>query len=200
MTAALLQADKPAVKPEDAYRLWERLKNLPGIPGGWRELPDFEKMTPEAKKRAINELLPTLAPLPKEPVVQPGPGGKPYTLTDLQHLAAQYSPALKQAVAAVDAARGNLIQARAYPNPNLILAQQPASTGLSPTLQQVSIEQVIKTDGKIKLQEAAARKDLENAELALRRAAATWPPRCAPPTSPSWPPRMPCTSIERWPS
>jgi cobalt-zinc-cadmium efflux system outer membrane protein len=127
-------------------------------------------MTAEQKRRAINDLLPRLEPLPKEPVAQPGPGGKPYTLTVLQSLATQHSAALKQAAAAVDAARGTMLQARTYPNPSISYGQQPSSGGLSPSMQVFSLEQPIKTDGKLKLQEAAARMDYLNAELALRRA------------------------------
>ena len=72
-----------------------------------------------AAAREIDRIFPELPPLPVEPKVQPGPEGKPYTLADLQRLAAANSPTLRQAASDVEAAKGNLIQAKTYPNPTL---------------------------------------------------------------------------------
>ena len=57
--------------------------------------------------------------------MQPGPEGKPYTLADLQRLAAANSPTLRQAASDVEAAKGNLIQAKTYPNPTFQLPGGP---------------------------------------------------------------------------
>src|SRR5262249_7058106 len=115
-TAALLEGQQPA-KPGDLLR--QRLTIGPEIPGSQTPPIDFRGMTEAQRREAIQRLYPKLEPLPELPVAEPGPGGKPYTLADLQQLAATYSPALKQALADVWAARGNLLQARAYPNPTL---------------------------------------------------------------------------------
>jgi cobalt-zinc-cadmium efflux system outer membrane protein len=108
--------------------------------------------------------------LPAEPTPQPGPNGHPYTLADFQALAAANSPALRQAVSDVDAARGNLIQARAYPNPTVGIENGPNNNNTATGTYGVFVDQVIKTGGKLKLASAAAAMDLRNAELALKRA------------------------------
>jgi cobalt-zinc-cadmium efflux system outer membrane protein len=91
-------------------------------------------------------------------------------LADLQQLAAAYSPTLRQAAADVQAARGNLIQARAYPNPTVGWSVQPSNDGSTAGVQGPFIDQTIKFGGKLKLAAAAAEMDLRNAELALTRA------------------------------
>jgi cobalt-zinc-cadmium efflux system outer membrane protein len=170
-TTALMQAGEPK-KPLTPEELANQRLQVPGvIPGSETQLPDFKGMTEEQRREAIKKLFPDLPPLEPEPAAQPGPGGQPYTLADLQLLAARYSPTLKQAASDVEAARGNLLQARTYPNPTIAYEADPSSSGTGgPTFQGVSIDQPIKTAGKLKLQEAAARMEVLNAELALRRA------------------------------
>src|SRR5207244_10212783 len=65
-------------------------------------LPGKQEMTDPV----IKQIYPELPLLPAEPVAQPGPDGKPYTLSGLQHLAALNSPQLRQAASAVETARG----------------------------------------------------------------------------------------------
>ncbi len=96
--------------------------------------------------------------------------GRAFTLTDLQMMAAGNSPELRQAASDVEAARGNLIQARTYPNPTTGWEMTPSNDGSTAGAQGPFIDQVIKTGGKLKLASAAAEMDLRNAELALRRA------------------------------
>ena len=134
-------------------------------------VPNFLKLPKEERLAAIRKLYPPLPPLPDEPAALPGPGGKPYTLADLQQIAAGNSPTLRQAASDVEAARGNLEAAWAYPNPTLSYLATPSSDGSTPGVQGFLIDQTIKTGGKLKLQAAAAQKALENAQLALKRAA-----------------------------
>jgi cobalt-zinc-cadmium efflux system outer membrane protein len=141
----------------------------PEIPGSEAKRIELPK-DPAARRREIERLYPELPPLAPEPTPEPGPGGKPYTLADLQQLAAANSPTLRQAAADVEAARGNLIQARAYPNPTVGWQVQPSNDGSTAGVQGPFIDQLIKTGGKLKLQAAAAEMDLRNAELALKRA------------------------------
>ncbi|MGP0069836.1 MAG: TolC family protein, partial [Isosphaeraceae bacterium] len=124
----------------------------------------------DAVDRAIDRIYPELSPIPTEPQVQPGPGGKPYTLADLQRLAAANSPTLRQAASDVEAARGALIQARTYPNPIASYAQSPSNTNNTSGVEGGAFDQLIITGGKLKLGAAAAQKDLDNAVLALKRA------------------------------
>ncbi len=125
---------------------------------------------PAARAREIERLFPALPPLPAEPKPQPGPDGKPYTLAEFQRLAAANSPTLRQAVADVRTAEGNLIQAKTYNNPTV--SYMDISSNNTNTAMAVggSIEQSISTGGKIKLGVAAAQMSLDNAILAQRRA------------------------------
>jgi cobalt-zinc-cadmium efflux system outer membrane protein len=147
----------------------ERLKIPEAVPGS--ETPPIQlPREAAARARAIQQLYPPLPPLPEEPKPLPGPNGQPYTLAELQQLAAANSPQLRQAAADVEAARGNLIQAATYPNPTVGLEVDPSNDGSTPGVWGGFVDQVIKTGGKLKLQAAAAEMDLRNAELALRRA------------------------------
>jgi cobalt-zinc-cadmium efflux system outer membrane protein len=139
---------------------------IPGAEARRLELPK----DPAAKQREIERLFPDLPPLAAAPVPLPGASGRPYTLADLQQIAAANSPQLRQAAADVQAARGNMIQANAYPNPTLSYQFTPSNNGSTPGGDGVGVDQTIKTAGKLRLQKAAAEMDLHNAELALRRA------------------------------
>jgi cobalt-zinc-cadmium efflux system outer membrane protein len=175
-TTALMQAapEGPFIRPQ--YKL-----EIPSeIPGSEVPLIDFTKpgpkkgeripMTPQEKLQTIRKLYPPLPPLPTAPTPQPGPNGRPYTLADFQQLAVENSPTLRQAASDVQAARGNLLQALAYPNPTVSYLATPSNNGSTAAVQGVGFDQVIKTFGKLKIAGAAAQKALDNAELALRRA------------------------------
>jgi cobalt-zinc-cadmium efflux system outer membrane protein len=155
------QPGKPKLEP----------KIPPEVPGSEAEpirLPKIDEK--EKRQRAIEHLYPELPPLPGEPAPLPGPEGRPYTLADLQQIAAVNSPELRQAASDVEAAQGNLIQARAYPNPTVGWQVQPSNDGSTAGVQGPFIDQTIKFGGKLKLASAAAEMDLRNAQLALRRA------------------------------
>ena len=141
----------------------------PRLPGS--EAPEIHISKDRAvADREIQRLHPELPPLPVEPKVQPGPGGKPYTLADFQRLAAANSPTLRQAASDVEAAKGNLIQAKTYPNPTIGYMQDSSATNNTGGIEAGFIDQPIITGGKQKLGSAAAQKDLDNAILALKRA------------------------------
>jgi cobalt-zinc-cadmium efflux system outer membrane protein len=141
----------------------------PDLPGA--DAPPIEKMSeePAEKARQLKALYPPLPPLPSTPRPAPGPAGRPLSLADLQSLGETYSPPVKSAFAAVEAARGAARQAGAYPNPTFAFESDTSQTGPA-GYPGFSIDQLIKTGDKLKLQEAAATMDLLNARLALRRA------------------------------
>ena len=91
------------------------------------------------------------------------------TLADLQRLAAVYSPAIKSAEGAVEAAKGTVKQAGAYPNPSVFFEQDTVGTGSS-GYEGFGFHQTLKWGNKLKLQQAAAMMDLLNARVALKRA------------------------------
>ena len=169
----LLAADQPPANQQPAPLPAERPRldlNIPAeIPGSEARRLELSK-DPATKQREIELLFPALPPLVAEPMPLPGPDGRPFMLCDLQHIAAVNSPQLKQAAADVETARGNMMQAGAYPNPTLSYQFQPSSSGNTPGADGVGLDQTIKTGGKLRLQTAAAEMALHNAELALRRA------------------------------
>jgi outer membrane protein, heavy metal efflux system len=168
LTSKYLQTSYEEVAPDQAPKKFEPKipSDLPGSEAKAIEIPN----DPAAKERAINLLFPKLPPLATEPVALPSPEGHPYTLSELQFIAAGNSPELRQAASDVEAARGNLIQARAYPNPTVGVQLTPSNDGSVMSTDGPFIDQVIKTGGKLKLASAAAEMDLQNAQLALRRA------------------------------
>jgi outer membrane protein, heavy metal efflux system len=140
---------------------------IPGSEAGRiRKLPEDKT----AKQKAIQELYPELPPLPTEPRPVTGPGGQPLTLADLQQLGAANSPELHQAAFAVEAARGNMLAARAYPNPALSWQFQASNDGSTAGSIGPGIDQTVVTGGKLRIASAAAEMALRKAELALRRA------------------------------
>jgi cobalt-zinc-cadmium efflux system outer membrane protein len=154
-----------------------KLQIPPGLPGG--HAPPIEIARPddppEKKAAAFNKLYPELPALGPNPPIQHGPNGVPLALADLQRLALSNSPLIRQAAADVQAARGAVIQAGLYPNPSIGLRADDIGTGVTDPkggagYQGIFIDQLIKTGGKLGLAQAAARMDLFNAELALRRA------------------------------
>jgi cobalt-zinc-cadmium efflux system outer membrane protein len=181
-TVALMQAERPA-KGLPTYQL-----TIPTeIPGSEAVAIDFFQrdkqgrilrdkdgqpleISNEEKLRRIERFYPELEALQEPPTPESGPNGVPYTLADLQKLAVENSPTLRQAVSDVEAAKGALVQARTYQNPTIAYQAQPTNNNSNAGAQGGYIDQPIKMFGKMKLQVAAAQKSVDNAVLALRRA------------------------------
>jgi cobalt-zinc-cadmium efflux system outer membrane protein len=138
---------------------------LPGSSASRVELPNDAR-----RNAAIDQVYAELPPLPQEPHVGPGPDGKAYALSDLQRIAATNSAALRQAISDVQAARGDLLQARTYQNPTAGYLVDPTNINTTAGVQGFFFEQSIRTAGKQKFGVGAAQVRLENAQLALRRA------------------------------
>jgi outer membrane protein TolC len=115
------------------------------------------------KRRTVRKHYPELPPLPTEPIPQPGSNGHPYTLADLQKLAAENSPTLRQAISDVRAAKGALVQAKTYSNPTVDYQAVPTNNTGNAGAQGVFLDQ----DQHLTV--AAAQKSQDNAKLALRR-------------------------------
>jgi cobalt-zinc-cadmium efflux system outer membrane protein len=155
------------------------LDALPGVPGSETpeiKLPPLPKqgkvLTPEQQKKleeTVKKYLPSLPPVGPEFEPAPGPGGQPLTLADLEKLARANSPLLRQAAADIKFAEGAWVQAGLYPNPTAGLAGVTTGPNGGPYAGGF-LGQTVKIGGKIKLAQAAAKKDLDNARLAYRRA------------------------------
>lgn len=160
----------PTTPPGGQGTLPQRLE-VPGeIPGA--ATPPLRIPPPDPERKAerdkiIAELYATLPPLPTDPVPTEG---TPVTLTDLQQRAVAVHPALRQAQAAVESARGNAIQVGLPPNPSFGFEADTIGSGGTAGQQGAKYEQVIKTAGKLKLAQAAALVDVVNAQVALRKA------------------------------
>ena len=130
-------------------------------------MPDAKnKLEYDAAVKKYFPAMPDIGPDP-EPVL--ALGGKALTLSDLQQLAHANSPLLRQAASDVAAARGAMIQAGLYSNPTFGLQGQTGGPSGGPTFGPL-LSQNISTMGKLRLAQCAAEKDLENAQLAYRRA------------------------------
>jgi cobalt-zinc-cadmium efflux system outer membrane protein len=141
-------------------------KVVPGSEAPLVTLPPRE--SPE-RPAAIARLFPQLPPLPEEPVAQHGPDGRAYTLADFQRIAAENNPGLRQAASDVEAARGLMIQAGLYPNPNIGYGNNPDNNNTGSGVQGAFVEQMIVTGGKLTLAVAGARMAMIVAELALKQ-------------------------------
>jgi outer membrane protein, heavy metal efflux system len=174
-----LKGTEPATRPEGfgTGLTPQRQLTIPGelLPSGTPPvtpltLPPPTKENEAARREMLARLYPPLPPLGPDPQAVPGPEGRPLTLSDLQRIGLANSPAVKQAVAAVDAARGAAIQAGLPPNPTIGYEGDTAGTTGGAGYQGGFIDQVIKTANKLQLARAVATMDWRNAEVALRRA------------------------------
>jgi cobalt-zinc-cadmium efflux system outer membrane protein len=165
----------PLPRPEKGTLKKEWLRIPPDLPGANEatefplKLPPIIKGKEKEREEAVRKLFPKLGPLGPELEPAPGPDGKALTLADLQAIAAANSPTLRRAMADVVAARGAMIQAGAYPNPQVSYQSSGQGPGGGP-MAGGGIQQLIKTGGKLKLAQAAAEMDLRTAEVALRAA------------------------------
>ncbi len=125
--------------------------------------------TSQRRERLRREFQPLRPPGPDYEGV-PGPFGHPLTLSELQRIGLSSSPLIKQAVAAVEVARGNAFQAGLPPNPVIGFEDDTFGTTGGAGYPGGFIDQLIVTGGKLQLRRAVFAMDLRNAEVALRRA------------------------------
>jgi outer membrane protein, heavy metal efflux system len=162
----------PALSPDTPQfvKKFEVPGSVPGSDAPRILLPDkFEKLPEKDKQTAIERFFKLRMEVGPDPVPVPGPEGHPLSLADLQKLAREHSPLLRQAASDIEAADGARIEAAVYNNPTLQYGNSPVSFTSGQTVAG-GISQTIVTMGKRKLAESAALMDLENAKLAYRRA------------------------------
>ncbi len=168
------ESKPPPPPPDGKVTLATRLRlpqNVPGAEAPQLEVPKggIVKLPPAEQDKFLAKYFPPQLSMGPEPRPEPGPDGRPLTLADLQRLARENSPLLREAAAAIKAAEGAAWEAGMYPNPTLTFMQSPVSYTSGPTIAP-GISQTIKTMGKLKLTQDMAAKDLETAQLAYRRA------------------------------
>jgi cobalt-zinc-cadmium efflux system outer membrane protein len=158
----------PQVTADETKPMQRPLPIPPNLPGGEAppiNLPD----NPAERHRYVMQMFPPIEALPPLPKPAPSPLDHPLTLADLQRLGEEYSPTIKNAYAAVEAARGAAYQAGQYPNPTLGYEHDTVETG-GAGYPGFFLDQLIKTGGKLTVAQAAATMEIFTAQLALRRA------------------------------
>jgi cobalt-zinc-cadmium efflux system outer membrane protein len=158
---------KPSTEPP---KFGERLEVPPDIPGANAppvRVPLREPGREAERDKIIAELYGAVPKLPPDPV--PTVGAR-LGLADLQQRAVAQHPTIRQAVNAVESARGAALQAGLPPNPSFGFEADNVGTGGTAGYQGGKYEQLIKTAGKLKLAQQAALMDVVNAQVALRRA------------------------------
>jgi cobalt-zinc-cadmium efflux system outer membrane protein len=162
---------KPAAPVNQQPQVLKLPPELPGAEARPLVLPDLKDLpTVEQKEKALAGAFPELPPLESDPVPSPGPGGVPLDLPALQAQALANNPIVQQAATDVQAARGGMIQAGLYPNPNVGYQGDQINAAQTAGQQGGFIEQTFKTGGKLGLARSVGSMDVRNAEVALRRA------------------------------
>ena len=157
-------ADGTRPTPEDVAPKRKRTLTIPpNLPGA-----NASRIQTPRSAEERGKLYPPIPALPPLAPPAPGPDGKPLGLSNLQSLAYLYSPAIKSAIAAIEAAKGGAKQAGMYPNPTIAFEHDTVETGPA-GYPGFYVDQLIKTGGKLTVAQAASTMDVLNAKLALRR-------------------------------
>ncbi len=122
--------------------------------------------TDEVKLVGFEETLPLPAPVPM-PVVEDGGQPGAFSLADLEGIAFQNNPTLAAAAARIQSARGRQVQAGLYPNP--VIGYHGTEIGNRGTSGQQGgfISQRFITGGKLRLDQAIAGKEIDEAHFRL---------------------------------
>ena len=144
--------------------------DLPGADAPRIQLPRFDPANPGPREKAVADLFPELPGLGADHLAKPAPNAKPLSLADLEAIARDHSPSIRQAVANIRAADGAAVQAGLYPNPNFGYEADNVDSANTAGFQGGFVEQAIKTGGKLQLARASAQVGVANARVALRKA------------------------------
>lgn len=155
-----------AEKPVASSRL-QVPPELPGSEVQGLQVPPFDPQQSQAERRAaIQMLYPELPELPS--LASDDPSQPRWSLAELEEMAWEHHPALMQASAQVEVARGAMIQAGLHPNPTVGWEQDTIGPGIQ-GYKGPYVSQQIVTGGKLKLARCAAAMDYENAQIAYQR-------------------------------
>ncbi|MGN6544225.1 MAG: TolC family protein [Aureliella sp.] len=151
-------------------------KALPGadtpplkVPQGMANPSDTTET--EQREREYRQLYPDMPPVLPLPGAAPDPALGVMSLDQLQELARVNQPALRASAAAVESARGAMIQAGLPPNPNFGYEADTVNTLHTNGYHGIYLQQTIITARKLGLAAEAAAVDHANAYLDLQR---TW--------------------------
>ncbi len=140
-----------------------------GIPGATAPpliLPPVDEAHPQKRLTAIDILFPN--PPPVYEIATPA-DTQVVTLEQLEELAVNNNPTLVQARGNITVNRGSAIQAGVYPNPVIGYETDSFGSSNNRNYEGMSLQQTVKTAGKLTLQRTIANMDMMNAELQWRR-------------------------------
>lgn len=150
--------------------LFDIPKEVPGSDAPPLRVPPSEpNETEEARAAKIDKLYRPLAAVRS---AEPSAETTEWTLAALEAFAFEHSPAIQQAAAQAEAARGAVIQAGLYPNPTVGYEADTVRTLDTNGYQGIFFEQQIVTGGKLDLKQSAAAMAHHNACLAIQKAKA----------------------------
>jgi cobalt-zinc-cadmium efflux system outer membrane protein len=143
-------------------------KELPGAEVPRLQIPDKIE-NDQAYEEAIRKLFPSLSDPPPMILAEPEVPVHRMTLFELEQTALANSPLVAQAQADVTSAVGDAIQAGTAPNPLVGYEADTVGSAGTRNYQGVFATQLIKTAGKLQLQQAVRNVDVMNAQLMLRQ-------------------------------
>lgn len=142
-----------------------------GIPGAdappLRMPPTDATQSPRQRESLMARIFPDVAGAPIAPDTE---SGDLYTLADLQQIAIENSPVVRQAAAKVEQARGLAIQAGLCPNPVIGYEGDTIPTGATAGYNGLFINQELVTAGKLTYAQNAAAMEMRARQHELRRA------------------------------
>lgn len=148
-----------------------RIEVPPELPGA--EVPRLQ-LPPKADNEteyeaAIRKLFPSLSDPPPMSIEEQAVSPRKMTLFELEQTGLANSPLIAQAQGDVMSATGDAIQAGTAPNPLIGYEADTVGSAGTRNYQGVFATQLIKTAGKLQLQQAIKNVDLMNAQLTLRQ-------------------------------
>ncbi|MCA9115869.1 MAG: TolC family protein [Planctomycetaceae bacterium] len=146
-------------------------KEIPGAQAPPLKMPVLDpNVSAEARRQQIRDAyrdLPAIVPSLSEMLaIDPNP----MTLEQLQLMAAESSPVLRQAAAEAAQARGKALQAGLYPNPTTGYQSDTVNTGSTAGYHGGFVEQEFVTAGKLSLAQCAAQMEVQAANEKYRQA------------------------------
>jgi outer membrane protein, heavy metal efflux system len=163
-------AAEVADPPEELPLKSNRFQVPPELPGSeappLRVPPVDPNQAFEERRELIERLYGTVPEMPL--FLDEDPLAQVWTLPDLENMAWENHPALMQAAADMEVARGGMIQAGLHPNPTFGWEQDTIGPGIQGYKGPYMTQEIV-TGGKLKLSRSAAAMDFENAKQAYQR-------------------------------
>jgi len=168
-TSTLPPVQTATPQDDPPRRRFEIPAELPGADSARISLPPMDPSLPiEQRKSLAESLFPDLTPAAAQET--PATAETPITLAELQKIAEEQSPVVRQAAAVVQSSRGKAIQAGLKPNPTLGYEGDTIGTADTAGYNGVFFTQEIVRGGKLSLAQSAAMQEVRAAEADLKKA------------------------------